>query len=84
MLLPLALVGFFTNYDTGLLTLATPDIAAGLGVSVAVFGVGVAISGSPPSGDRHPAARRPLGPAHDVAHQRRRFTAAAGLTAAAA
>ena len=43
MLLPLALVGFFTNYDTGLLTLAAPDIADGLGVSVAVFGVGVAI-----------------------------------------
>jgi putative MFS transporter len=43
VMLPLALVGFFTNYDTGLLTLAAPDIAAGLGVSVAVFGIGVAI-----------------------------------------
>lgn len=36
VLAPLALVGFFTNYDTGLLTLAAPDIAAGRGVSVAV------------------------------------------------
>jgi MFS family permease len=43
VLLPLALVGFFTNYDTGLLTLAAPDIADGLGVSVAVFGIGVAV-----------------------------------------
>ena len=43
VLLPLALVGFFTNYDTGLLTLAAPDIAAGLGVKVSVFGIAVAI-----------------------------------------
>lgn len=43
VLLPLAFVGFFTNYDTGLLTLAAPDIADGLGVSVAVFGIGVAV-----------------------------------------
>lgn len=43
VMLPLALVGFFTNYDTGLLTLAAPDIAAGLGVSVSAFGIGVAV-----------------------------------------
>lgn len=43
VMLPLVLVGFFTNYDTSLVTLAAPDIAAGLGVSVAVFGVGVAV-----------------------------------------
>ncbi|HUQ40792.1 MAG TPA: MFS transporter [Acidimicrobiales bacterium] len=43
VLLPLSLVGFFTNYDTGLLTLAAPDIAKGLGVSVATFGIGVAV-----------------------------------------
>ena len=43
VLLPLCLVGFFTNYDTGLLTLAAPVIAEGLDVSVAAFGIGVAI-----------------------------------------
>ena len=43
VLLPLCLVGFFTNYDTGLLALGAPVIADGLGVSVATFGVGVAI-----------------------------------------
>lgn len=43
VLLPLALVGFFTNYDTGLLTLAAPDIADGLEVEVAAFGVAVAV-----------------------------------------
>lgn len=43
VLLPLALVGFFTNYDTGLLALAGPTIADGLSVSVATFGVAVAI-----------------------------------------
>ena len=43
VLLPLCLVGFFTNYDTGLLALASPVIADGLGVSVATFGIGVAI-----------------------------------------
>jgi len=43
ILLPLCLVGFFINYDTGLLTLASPAIADGLGVSVATFGIGVAI-----------------------------------------
>lgn len=43
VLLPLALVGFFTNYDTGLLSLAAPAIADGLDVSVATFGVAVAV-----------------------------------------
>ena len=43
VLLPLCLVGFFTNYDTGLLALASPVIADGLGVSVATFGIGVAL-----------------------------------------
>jgi len=43
VLAPLALVGFFSNYDMGLLTLAAPVIADGLGVTVAAFGVGVAI-----------------------------------------
>ena len=43
VLLPLCLVGFFTNYDTGLLALASPVLADGLGVSVATFGIGVAI-----------------------------------------
>jgi MFS family permease len=43
VLLPLCLVGFFTNYDTGLLALGAPVIADGLGVSVATFGIGVAI-----------------------------------------
>ena len=43
VLLPLCLVGFFTNYDMGLLSLAAPAIADGLGVSVASFGIGVAL-----------------------------------------
>jgi MFS family permease len=43
VLLPLCLVGFFTNYDTGLLALASPVIADGLDVSVATFGIGVAL-----------------------------------------
>lgn len=43
VLLPLAMVGFFLNYDTGLLSLAAPDIADGLDVSVATFGIGVAV-----------------------------------------
>ena len=43
VLLPLCLVGFFTNYDTGLLTLAAPVIADGLDVSVATLGIGVAL-----------------------------------------
>lgn len=43
MLLPLCLVGFFTNYDLGLLSLAAPVLADGLDVSVAAFGIGVAL-----------------------------------------
>lgn len=43
VLVPLSLVGFFLNYDTGLLSLAAPSIAEGLGVTVATFGIGVAI-----------------------------------------
>lgn len=43
VLLPLCLVGFFLNYDTGLLTLAAPVLADGLGVTVATFGIAVAI-----------------------------------------
>lgn len=43
VLAPLALVGFFSNYDMGLLTMAAPTISEGLGVSVAAFGVGVAV-----------------------------------------
>jgi MFS family permease len=41
--LGLAAAGFFEQYDTALLTLAATDIADGLGVGVATFGVGVAI-----------------------------------------
>jgi SHS family lactate transporter-like MFS transporter len=43
VLIPLSLVGFFLNYDTGLLSLAAPAIADGLDVSVARFGIGVAV-----------------------------------------
>ena len=43
VLLPLCLVGFFTNYDTGLLTLAAPALADGLDVSIATFGIAVAV-----------------------------------------
>jgi MFS family permease len=43
VLVPLSAVGFFLNYDTGLLSLAAPAIAEGLGVTVATFGIGVAI-----------------------------------------
>ncbi len=43
VLIPLSLVGFFLNYDTGLLSLAAPAIAEGLDVSVATFGIGVAV-----------------------------------------
>lgn len=43
VLLPLCLVGFFTNYDTGLLSLAAPTIADGLGASIATFGIAVAL-----------------------------------------
>lgn len=43
VLIPLSLVGFFLNYDTGLLGLAAPTIAEGLGVTVSTFGIGVAV-----------------------------------------
>jgi putative MFS transporter len=43
ILLPLLFVGFFEVYDMTLLTLAAPPIAEGLGVSVGLFGVGVAV-----------------------------------------
>ena len=43
ILLPLVLAGFFETYDTGLLTLAAPVLASGLGVGIATFGLGVAV-----------------------------------------
>ena len=43
MLAPLATAGFFEVYDVALLTLAAPQIAAGLGVGIATFGIGVAL-----------------------------------------
>lgn len=43
LVLGLAAAGFFEQYDTALLTLAAPDISDGLGVSIATFGIGVAI-----------------------------------------
>jgi len=43
LLLPLVAAGFFEQYDIALLTLAAPTLSDGLGVSVATFGVGVAI-----------------------------------------
>lgn len=43
VLIPLAAVGFFLNYDTGLLSIGGPTIADGLGVSASTFGIGVAI-----------------------------------------
>src|SRR5688500_3910477 len=43
VLVPLSMVGFFLTYDTGLLSLAAPSIAEGLDVSVARFGIGVAV-----------------------------------------
>ncbi len=84
VLLPLCLVGFFTNYDTGLLGLAAPALADGLGVSVAAFGVAVAIIRLGALGsvvtlrlaDRW--GRRPLLLVSVLA-----FTALTGLTAAA-
>lgn len=41
--MPLAAAGFFEQYDIALLTLAATDISDGLGVSIATFGIGVAI-----------------------------------------
>jgi MFS family permease len=43
LLLPLVAAGFFEQYDLALLTLAAPVLADGLGVSIATFGIGVAI-----------------------------------------
>jgi MFS family permease len=43
VLLPLALTGFFETYDVALLTLGAPVLARGLGLSIGVFGFGVAI-----------------------------------------
>ena len=43
VLVPLSFVGFFLNYDTGLLSLAAPTLAEGLGTTVATFGIGVAV-----------------------------------------
>jgi MFS family permease len=85
VLLPLCLVGFFTNYDTGLLTLAAPVIADGLDVSIATFGLAVAVIrlaalgsiGTLRLADR--IGRRPLLLASVLA-----FTLLTGLTAAAA
>jgi putative MFS transporter len=42
ILVPLMFVGFFEVYDLTVLTIGAPKIADGLGVSVALFGVGVA------------------------------------------
>jgi MFS family permease len=66
VLAPLASAGFFEIYDVALLTLAAPQIAHGLGIGVAAFGIGVAIIrlatlGSVPLlrlADRH--GRRPM------------------------
>ncbi len=43
VLAPLATAGFFEVYDVALLTLAAPVIAGGLGVPIALFGIGVAL-----------------------------------------
>ncbi|MGH2988750.1 MAG: MFS transporter [Solirubrobacterales bacterium] len=40
---PLMFVGFFEVYDLTVLTFAAPQIADGLGVSIGLFGVGVAV-----------------------------------------
>ena len=84
ILLPLCLVGFFTNYDMGLLSLASPAIADGLDVPIATFGIAVAVIRLAALGsvftlrlaDRW--GRRPLLLASVVA-----FTLVTGLTAAA-
>jgi MFS family permease len=84
ILVPLLFVGFFEVYDMTLLTLAAPPIAHGLGVSVGLFGVGVAVIrlaalGSVPilrAADR--IGRRTLLLVSIAA-----FTAATGLTALA-
>ena len=43
LLLPLVAAGFFEQYDLALLTLAAPTLSDGLGVSIATFGLGVAV-----------------------------------------
>ena len=43
VLAPLATAGFFEVSDVALLTLAAPVIAGGLGVPIALFGIGVAL-----------------------------------------
>jgi MFS family permease len=43
ILAPLMFVGFFEVYDLTVLTMGAPHIADGLGVSIALFGVGVAV-----------------------------------------
>jgi MFS family permease len=43
VLAPLATAGFFEVYDVALLTLAAPQIAAGLGVGIGAFGFAVAL-----------------------------------------
>ena len=43
ILVPLMFVGFFEVYDISVLTIGAPRIADGLGVSVGLFGVGVAV-----------------------------------------
>jgi MFS family permease len=43
ILLPLMFVGFFEVYDLTVLTIGAPKIADGLGVSIGLFGVGVAV-----------------------------------------
>jgi putative MFS transporter len=43
ILAPLMFVGFFEVYDLTVLTIGAPQIADGLGVSIGLFGVGVAL-----------------------------------------
>ncbi len=43
VLAPLLLAGFFEQYDATIIGVAGPVVAKGLGVSVAVFGIGVAV-----------------------------------------
>lgn len=43
VLAPLMFVGFFEVYDLTVLTMGAPKIADGLGVSIGLFGVGVAV-----------------------------------------
>ena len=43
VLAPLMFVGFFEVYDLTVLTIGAPQIADGLGVSIGLFGVGVAV-----------------------------------------